>query len=250
MPSARARLAASLMIAAVLLPGSASAYEAKDCTQDDSHVLALRACTALLDAGGLDDATRQRYLARRGLAWLADDDGADAARDDFNAALKVAPDDVSALKGRARALTLLGLHDEAAADWTRILATPLDTAATEHALMERGSAQRAAGHHEAALADFAKALEVNARSERAHMARAEVYEALKDRPKVLEEYEKAHAINGGSYELLLWRAQLAERWGETQSAISFYGAALKIDPRKAWDARKSLKRLGIDYPSE
>lgn len=230
--------------------GKAQTYEPKDCEQTESNVLALRACTAVLEAGNLDEATRERYLARRGQAWLADEDGADGALEDFNTALKLNPNDVKALEGRAKAHSLLGQHDKAVADWSSIIATNPDAKAAEAALMQRGAANLAAGAHEAALADYAKALELNPKSEKAHIARADVYEALQDRPNALKEYDLARAINGGSYEFYLARALMAERWGETQSAIDNYAAALKIDPRKAWDARKSLKRLGIDYPSE
>lgn len=230
--------------------GKAQTYTAKDCEQEESNVLALRACTAMLETGKLDEATRARYQARRGYAWLADDDGADGALEDFNNALKFAPADVKSLKGRAKAHTLLGQHDEAVADWTAILATNPGPQEAEAALMERGASAVAAGKQQAGLADFAKAAELNPKSEKAHIARAEVFAALSDRPSALKEYDLAQAINGGSYEFYLARALMAERWGETQSAIDNYAKALKIDPRKAWDARKSLKRLGVDYPSE
>lgn len=251
-----ARVAAVACAAVMVVPAfaneerSGQIWQAKDCEQDDSHVKALRACTALLDAGGLDDESRQRYRVRRGFAWLADDDGGDAAVDDFTYALGIAPANVKALEGRARAHTLLGDHVKAAEDWSAILATNPDAKAAEAALMARGASQLAAGGHERALADFAKVLGLNPRSEKAHIARANVFAALNDRAQVLHEYGLALAINGGSYEVYLWRAQMAETWGETQSAIDNYFAALRIDPRKAWDARKSLKRLGIDSPSE
>lgn len=230
--------------------GHAQTYAAKDCEQEDSNVLALRACTAMLEAGKLDDATRAKYQVRRGYAWLADDDGADAALEDFNNALKFAPADVKSLRGRAKAHTLLDKHEEAVADWTAILATNPSPQETENLLMDRGASSLAAGKPQAALADFAKAGELNPKSEKAHVALAEVYASLSDRPNALKEYDLARAINGGSYEFYLARALMAERWGETQSAIENYAAALKIDPRKAWDARKALKRLGVDYPSE
>jgi tetratricopeptide (TPR) repeat protein len=230
--------------------GTAQTYRAEDCEQTDSNVTALRACTALLDAGNIDDATRARYLVRRGYAWLADDDGGDGAKEDFTRALQTGPANVKALKGRAKAHTLLGQHDLAAADWSAILATSPDAKETEAALMSRGAAHQAAGQQDQALADYARALELNPKSEAAHIARAAVFAARNDRASVLKEYELARAINGGSYDFYIARAQIAESWGETQSAIDHYQAALNIDPRRAWTARKSLKRLGVDYPSE
>lgn len=229
---------------------SAEAVDPRDCEQEDSHVTALRACTSLLEAGNLDEATRMRYLVRRGYAWLADEDGADGAKEDFTRALQTEPANVKALKGRAKAHTLLGEHNLAAADWSAILASQPEAGQTEAALMARGAALQADGQMDEALADYAKALELNPKSEAAHIARAGVFAARDDRASALKEYELARAIKGGSYDFYIARAQLAESWGETQSAIDHYQAALNIDPRRAWTARKSLKRLGVDYPSE
>lgn len=229
---------------------ASQAADAKDCEQTDSHVTALRVCTGLLDAGNLDEATRVRYLVRRGYAWLADDDGADGAREDFTRALQSEPANVMALKGRAKAHTLLRAHDKAVTDWSAILATKPDAKDAEAALMARGEAHLAAGAQDAALADYAAALELNPQSEAAHIARAAVFAARDDRAGVLKEFDLARAIRGGSYDYYIARAQMAESWGETQSAIDNYQAALKIDPRRAWVARKALKRLGIDSPSE
>lgn len=229
---------------------SAQGADPRDCEQEDSHVTALRACTSLLEAGNLDDATRVRYLIRRGYAWLADEDGSDGAKEDFTRALQIEPANVKALRGRATSYTRLGQHALAIADWSSILATQPDAGQLEAALMARGAAHLAAGGQDQALADYAKALELNPKSEAAHIARAAVFAARNDRANVLKEYELARAINGGSYDFYITRAQMAESWGETQSAIDFYQAALRIDPRRAWTARKSLKRLGVDYPSE
>ncbi len=247
------RTVLAIQCAALLLSiatPAAFAADARDCEQEDSHVTALRACTALLDAGNIDEVTRARYLIRRGYAWLADEDGADGAKEDFTRALHTDPANVKALKGRAKASTRLGQHDLAIADWSSILATKPDAKETEAALMARGAAHLSAGAQDAALADYARALELNPKSEAAHIARASVFAARGDRASVLKEYDLARAINGGSYDLYIARAQIAESWGETQSAIDFYQAALSIDPRRAWTARKSLKRLGVDYPSE
>ncbi len=247
------RTVLAIPFAALLLCTAAPslfAADARDCEQEDSHVTALRACTALLDAGNIDEVTRARYLIRRGYAWLADEDGADGAKEDFTRALQTEPANLKALKGRAKAHTRLGQHDLAVADWSSILATKPDAKETEAALMARGAAHLAAGAQDAALADYTKVLDLNPKSEAAHIARATVFAARDDRAGVLKEYDLARAINGGSYDLYIARAQIAESWGETQSAIDHYQAALRIDPRRAWTARKSLKRLGVDSPSE
>ncbi|MGE0424631.1 MAG: tetratricopeptide repeat protein [Reyranellaceae bacterium] len=63
----------------------------------------IRACTALIDAGVEARSDRAGVFANRGLAYLAKDEN-DKAVKDFNQALRLDPDDLRAVRGRATAL--------------------------------------------------------------------------------------------------------------------------------------------------
>lgn len=239
--------ATAFILFVAIMTAGAGAYERKDCEQENKATLALRACSQLLDIGDLDQATRARYYRRRGDAWLHEDEPKEAASD-FSHALDIEPGNVTALKGRARANTLLGKHAAAVADWSAILVKAEDDTAKEQAYLSRAESELAAGKPDAALADYAVILESNPNSVKAHIGRAKVYGSLNDRDKALEALDDALKIDPQSIAAYFARGQMAESWGDTRMAIDNYLTAWKLNPRGAWEARKGLRRLGVDFP--
>ena len=233
-------LAAAALLAS---PGLAQSYELKDCEQEDSASLSLRACTALLQRSELSNQDRARIHARRGLAWLIEDD-ADDALADFTSAIKLNPRDLRALAGRARTHTLLEQHTKAASDWSAVIALNPDT---ETNYLKRGASLLAASDLSGAMADFDKAVALNPKSIDGFIGRANVFVALKDKDKALAEFARAEAIDPQHSAPYVARAEAAEIWGDTKLAIENYGRALTVNTT-VWAARKSLKRLGIDTP--
>ena len=241
----RARLIACALAAAALLavPALAQTYELKDCEQDDRASLSLRACTALLQGSELNAGVRARIYARRGLAWLIEDEPGEALTD-FTSAIKLNAQDLRALTGRARAYTHLEQHAKAAGDWSAVIA--LDPQA-EANYLKRGASHLAAGNTTAAMADFDKSISLNQKSIDGFIGRANVFVALKDKDKALTEFARAEAIDPKHFAPYLARAEAAEIWGDTKLAIENYGKALTVKTT-VWTARKALKRLGIDTP--
>ena len=99
----------------------------KDCEQDDVASFAVRACTHLLNGEGLEAAERARVHMLRGKAWLTEDDPEFGGRRLHADALKLAPGNTEALRGRVKAYDLLGKFDLAVADWTRLIAQIIHT---------------------------------------------------------------------------------------------------------------------------
>lgn len=239
------RLIASLLAAATLLgaPARAREYELKDCEQDDRAWLALRACTQLLQGAEFSNEEKARIYARRGLAWIIEDD-LDEALADFTRAIELNPKDLRALTGRARTLTLLEQHAKAAEDWTAVIALDPDAEANH---LKRGVSHLAAGNTAAAMADFDKSIALDPKNIDGFIGRANVFVALKDKEKALIEFARAEAIDPKHFAPYLARAEAAEVWGDTKLAIENYGKALSLKTT-VWTARKSLKRLGVDTP--
>ncbi len=233
----------SVLTAAALLaaPALAQTYELKDCEQDDRAWLSLRACTSLLQGSELSNIDRGRLYARRGLAWLVEDDASEALKD-FNSAIKLNDSDIRALTGRARAYTLLDQYAKAADDWSAVVALDPDVEAN---YLKRGASQLAAQNLTAAMADFEKVIALNPKSIDGSIGRANVFVALKDRDKALGEFARAEAIDPKHFAPFLARAEAAEIWGDTKLAIENYGKVLTLNTT-VWSARKSLKRLGVD----
>ena len=234
---------ATLLAILTVCPALAQTYELKDCEQDDRAWLSLRACTSLLQGSELSSEVRARIYARRGHAWLIEDDAGEALTD-FNSAIKLNAHNLRALNGRARAYTLLEQHAKAADDWTAVIALDADVEAN---YLKRGASHLAAHNTNAAMADFDKAITLNPKSIDGYIGRANVFVALKDKDKALTEFACAEAIDPKHFAPYLARAEAAEIWGDTKLAIENYGKALTVKTT-VWSARKSLKRLGIDTP--
>lgn len=215
----------------------------KDCEQDDVASLAVRACTQALANEAMAPEERVRVLNLRGKAWLTEDDPESAA-EDFSLALKIAPGNTEALKGRVRALDLLGKFEEAVADWTALIG---QAPADDKLLRGRGASRLGAKDYSEALADYGRSLQLNPVGLDAYIGRALVYEAMGDKEKALKEFDLGIAADP-NYLMLFWeRARMADRWGEKQMAINDYIMVLKINGHWA-NARKHLERLGVYSP--
>ncbi len=231
-------------------PAASQEETARNCEQDEKAWLAIRVCTALLNSADGDSSARNRFHRSRGLAWLKEEEPKEALAD-FARALELDATDLKALAGHARANAALGEHNAAASDWTRAIE---QSASTKPALnggidtmyLERGSALLGAGNTDAALADYAKALELNPKNTAAYIARAHAYLKLNDRESALNEFDRAATIDPYDIRPYIARGEAAERMGDTQLAIDSYLIAAKTNPRGAGQARQALKRLGVD----
>lgn len=238
----------ALLLASFAAGVPSRAAEPADCAGAKTAVEAIRTCSQVLERSGLDADTRRRLLIRRGAAWLGEDEPDDAVAD-FTLALALAPTDVEALTGRARAHTKAGDHAMAAADWSGVIAQHAGTveliAAAYH---ERAASLFAAGDSDGALADYAKILELDPKSITAHIGRGKVHAARGDRAKALDEFAIAMAIEPENTAPYIARAQVAERWGDTKMAIADYTFVVRNNSRSAGPYRQALKRLGVDTP--
>lgn len=240
------KLAAALIIAAACVPASLAA-ELKSCTGAENSSNALRECSALLQAdGGLDGNDRIAVHLRRGQAWLAEDEPLEAVAD-FTRILSREPTHEQALTLRAKALTALARHADAAADWTALIGKASGSA-KEPLLLQRAATYRAAANSDGALADYDAIIAANPKSLKAYVGRGNVFAMLKERDKALAEFAAAEAIDPADTAPHIARAEAAEGWGDTKMAIENYMFVAKNNTRSAGPYRKALQRLGVDTP--
>ena len=215
----------------------------RECEQDDVAQFALRACSQLLNGTELDLTERGRIYTLRGIAWMTEDDPA-AAEMDFSRAIEIDPANIRAIRTRAKAHTLLGNHDLAAADWGRLIELK---PGTEEFYRHRGAAYLGTGKTDAAFADYDKALAINPKSMEAHIGKALVYDHLGDRDKTLEEFATAIEIDPAYIPTYWEKGQAYERWGDERRAIETYSTLLKYNGVYS-HARKRLQKLGVMTP--
>lgn len=212
----------------------------KDCTQDDSARLALRACTSLLQQDNLKPEALAAIYTARGRAWLREEE-AEEAVSDFTRALELQPDSPALLQDRARAHTRLGAHRQAAADWSAIIAL---APAADTAYLRRADAYLAAGDTAAALADFDAVLSRNGANVEARIGRGNVFVALDQKADAYREFDIAQELAPGGWQVYHARGVAADNWGDTKLAIENYTRTLQLNTVN-WDARRALRRLGL-----
>jgi tetratricopeptide (TPR) repeat protein len=132
-------------------------------------------------AAALDEFTKAAKLApklpgilvNRGHAY-AGLEMVDLALKDYTTAVRMNPNDVSALMSRATMSLMRGNHDGAIIDLSKVI----QLTEAELAYASRGDVYAKMGDFEAALKDFGKAIEVNPASAGAHRMRAKLHRAM------------------------------------------------------------------------
>lgn len=240
------RIFVCVALAAMLsaMSGVASIHAADidpaDCEKNNMRAESVKACANLVSSSTLEPQERSRIFASRGDAWLKEEEPI-AAIADYARALDIDAQNVTALRGRALALSLLGRHELAVGDWTQL--AKLQPEASE-IYCRRGEAWLAARDGDRALADYDYAIELNPNDTEAFIGRAAVHEFMQNRKLALLDLDRAQQANPESFLPYLARAEAAERWGDKAMAVDNYRLVLKFN-RFYWNAYKALNRLGV-----
>ena len=212
----------------------------KDCLQDDSARLALRACSALLQGSELSAGDKVKAYASRGRAWLREEEPEEAIAD-FTRVLEASPGNSEILRLRARAHTQREDHKAAAADWSAIVA---GDPTADGPVLARASSWLAAGDATAALADYDLVLARNPKSIEARIGRGNVFAAQDRKAEAYHEFDLAQDLDAAAWQVYHARGVAADKWGDTKIAVENYSQTLRLNTVN-WDARRALRRLGI-----
>ena len=188
------RLAAALaMVCLGAAAHAASEVDRRDCASHQIADTKIVACTRIIEDQG--SPTPLRTLAYRNRAITYGNKNLhELANLDFDAALRLSPEDQPSLYGRGRSFAMLGKYDRAIADLSHYLQlNPRD----DRAFNERGLAYLRKGEIDPALADFEHAIKINP--------------------------SQALARNN--------RALIFVRQGKLDAAIADYSEAIRLDPR-------------------
>jgi tetratricopeptide (TPR) repeat protein len=104
----------------------------------------------------------------------------------------------------------------------------------QSALIQRGWALTRMGQFERASADFAQALRLNPRSDRAHFERGLMHERKGDLAAAIADFEAAIKINPRSAAARNSRGFVLAKQGKPDLAIVEYGEALRANPDHLW----------------
>jgi tetratricopeptide (TPR) repeat protein len=226
---------------------AASEADRRDCAAQNIADAKIAACTRVIEDASEPAESRALAYRHRGNTY-GNRKLHGLANLDFAEALKLDPQDQSALFGRARSFAMTGQHDKAIADFTQFLQTNPQAV---RAYNERGLVYERKGNLELALADFDNALKVNPNYDHARnnrglsLARQGKFEAA------ITEYTETLRIEP-NYVLAYWnRGRAYEELGQYDKAVADYQAGSEMTPRANSDedtrgkvkSRQRLARL-------
>ena len=150
----------------------------------------IKACTAVIDVGGLADLDMAEALAQRGFGHYTNNRYR-YAFSDLDKAIELDPDNHLAWWTRAMSKKFMSQHDKSITDFDEALRIKPDDAAT---YMHRGGAFYGGGLFDRAIADYDRAIEIDPVFAEAYFFRAVVYRDMKEHENATRDLTKAHDL--------------------------------------------------------
>ena len=141
----------------------------------------------------------------------------------------------------------LGRHDQAVADYDKALELDADVAGARH---NRALSLAELGQHERAVADWTAALEEDPRGTRAYLGRAADYTALGDYARALADYEALIRLQPQSGDGYFGRGRVRFYSEDYLQAASDFIRAHRLDPSLYTAVWIYLARKRADIPGE
>ncbi len=183
-----------------------------------------RLLTAALESAALPAMTRVFALSDRGVArWRLHN--LRAAVDDFNAAVKLAPEEATLYNNRGNVLLELHLYAEAAKDFGQAVALTPQYGAAYNNL---GNARFLLGDPTGALADFTKAIRLMPSSAVPFNGRGKAQLALRRPAGAFRDFSRAIVLSGRYGQAYANRAEALVALRRYKDAVSDYASALQF----------------------
>jgi tetratricopeptide (TPR) repeat protein len=203
--------------------------------------------------------TAQEYF-ELGYVRLAEDDYQEAVRA-FSRAIELDPSDARYYRARARVYRVLENKEGALADYSAAIALtdPNELARTgffQKSLYEqRAGVRRDLKQYRGAAEDLTRLIELNPKSSRLYVQRAEIHELDGNLGAATEDVTKAIALEPAPF-LYAYRARLREQRGDLDGAIADCTRTLESDPANAacarwvvqWRAKREPQALAAKPP--
>ena len=173
----------------------------------------------------------QRALAYSGLGQVYHRSRRDAeAVEQYNASLRLNPNDTNTLAGRGDALLSLGQVDEALACFNQAIQL-----APNHsrAFASRGEAFSRIGETDRALSDFDHAIALDPGSTRARRLRASLLSANGQDARALEDLDAILRVDPKDAGTLKDKGGVLVRMGKPGPALEFLAESIRLDPSRA-----------------
>lgn len=175
----------------------------------------------------LDPVNALVLVGRAGVRVQLDDEGALA---DLDAALKIEPKLVIALKERGDFHALMENWDKALTDYDAAI---VEDPKAVGAILGRGDVYLQQGRLDRALRDANRALEVDPEGSNAQWLKGRIYTAMGDHLQALEAYDQVIRLAADFAPAWLARSISREQLGDSNGSAADRRQALKLDPKVA-----------------
>ncbi len=155
----------------------------------------------------------------------------DAAIEDYNAALRINPDDAEVYYNRGILKGNLGLYDAAIEDYTAALRVNPDDAEVYY---NRGILKDDLGQYDAAIEDYTAALRVNPNNVAAYLRRGWLKYELEQYDAAIADFDAVLRINPDDAEVYYKRGNAKYNLGQYDAAIADFDAVLRINPNDVY----------------
>ena len=183
-----------------------------------------RLLTEALQSGALAVSTQISALGNRGIArWRLS--ALPAAIDDFNAALRLSPEEAMIYNNRGNVLLELRHYDEAAKDFSQAIALIPNYG---QAFNNRGNARFLLGDHAGAIADYTKAVALMPGNAVPFNGRGKVQLALKRPAGAMRDFSRAIVLNARYGQAYANRADALMALRRYADAVNDYSSAIEF----------------------
>lgn len=205
----------------------------------------ISACSQTITQGGLPDETRALMLGSRGAAH-ADAGDASAALTDYDAALALVPEDVSARLSRARLREKLGQLKGAETDYSFVIdhAPRTQEVPLGEAFALRGALRLRLGNTSAGIADLGVARRFDPRNPMPFKVRGRHFFENGEFENAAAELEQAANLNAGDIEVQIMLGSVQLRRGQSEAAVRAFSTALIVEPDNAEAVRGRATAYG------
>jgi tetratricopeptide (TPR) repeat protein len=187
--------------------------------------LRVRACTAIIDAGGETPATLAAALANRGAAYLKLGDD-DRALRDLDRALALDSTVWQAHVNRGSVYGRKGEHHRAIQEFD----TALRFDADPKAYFGRGLVYQSLGDNTSALRDVNASISLDATNAGAFVTRGQILRDIGEYDRAQQDFERALAIDRTLWNAWLGQGDIYRLRGEPRVAIDAYTQAARLAP--------------------
>ena len=146
---------------------------------------------------------------------------------DLNEAIRISPENLEALRHRGLAYLGEGKHEQAIADFSKVLAKEDGDLASRHAV---GEALVQLEKYDEALEHLNRAIEMNPQSLGSYLLRARTFVSSGDLKRALEDLDTSIELDPRSLTAILFRAEVHERMEQIDLAIKDVDQVLRMFP--------------------